>query len=185
MNETMTRIAAGLEACFAARGFAEPSVEDLRDAAGVSLRTLYKYVPSRQDMVHAAMENRHRRYLARVLDDLPEGPAALDEVLARVAGWMRDETSHGCLFHAAVAAAPQDAALRDLLQRHKAEVAGRIAAATGLQGHEVALLLIVEGLTQGWTLHDARALDAAQALGALLRADAAKSPPQGFAPPRQ
>lgn len=60
-----------------------------------------------------------------------------------------------------------------------------IAAATGLQGHEVALLLIVEGLTQGWTLHDARALDAAQALGALLRADAAKSPPQGFAPPRQ
>ena len=42
MTDTKTKIAAGLEQAFAARGFAEPSVEDLRDAAGVSLRTLYK-----------------------------------------------------------------------------------------------------------------------------------------------
>ena len=45
MTDTMRRIAGGLERAFAADGFAEPSVEDLRDAAGVSLRTLYKYAP--------------------------------------------------------------------------------------------------------------------------------------------
>ncbi|MDO6667427.1 TetR family transcriptional regulator [Paracoccus sp. 1_MG-2023] len=165
----MIRIAAGLERCFAARGFAEPSVEDLRAAAEVSLRTLYKYTPSRRDMVHAAMENRHRRYMARVLDDLPEGAAALDVLLDRVAGWMRDEASHGCLFHAAVAAAPDDPALHDLLTRHKAELAERAAAATGLVGHEIALTLIVEGLTQSWSLHGAYALKAAKSLGACLR----------------
>ena len=47
----MTKIAEGLECAFASRGFAEPSVDDLRDSAGVSLRTLYKYMPSRGDMV--------------------------------------------------------------------------------------------------------------------------------------
>ena len=51
MTDTMKRIAGGLERAFAANGFAEPSVEDLRDAAGVSLRTLYKYAASREAMV--------------------------------------------------------------------------------------------------------------------------------------
>ncbi|WP_280322004.1 TetR/AcrR family transcriptional regulator [Sulfitobacter faviae] len=45
MTDTKSKIAAGLERAFATRGFADPSVEDLRDAAGVSLRTLYKYTP--------------------------------------------------------------------------------------------------------------------------------------------
>ena len=40
MSEMKTKIAAGLERAFAARGFAEPSVEDLRDAAGVSLASV-------------------------------------------------------------------------------------------------------------------------------------------------
>ncbi|HBB84680.1 MAG TPA: TetR family transcriptional regulator, partial [Sulfitobacter sp.] len=34
MTNTKNKIAAGLERAFASRGFAEPSVEDLRDAAG-------------------------------------------------------------------------------------------------------------------------------------------------------
>jgi AcrR family transcriptional regulator len=42
MIDTATKIASGLEQAFAAQGFAETNVEALRDAAGVSLRTLYK-----------------------------------------------------------------------------------------------------------------------------------------------
>lgn len=71
MIGTREKIAAGLERAFASHGFAEPSVDTLRDAAGVSLRTLYRYMPSRADMVMAALEHRHRRYMAQVLD----GPA--------------------------------------------------------------------------------------------------------------
>ncbi|WP_372804072.1 TetR/AcrR family transcriptional regulator [Paracoccus seriniphilus] len=161
----MTRISAGLERAFATGGFAQPSVEDLRDAAGVSLRTLYKYTPSRSDMVYAALEYRHRRYLTHVLDDLPRDPRrAVLDLMDRVGGWMIAEASHGCLFHAAVAAAPGDARLRDLLERHKSEVAARAAAATGLEGQEVALLLIVEGLTQTWPLHREKAVSSAKRL---------------------
>ncbi|THH39143.1 TetR/AcrR family transcriptional regulator [Aliishimia ponticola] len=171
MTGTHEKIAAGLERTFASQGFAEPSVETLRDAAGVSLRTLYKYMPSRADMVLAALEHRHQRYMAQVLDDLPVDPgAARAALIDRVGLWMERETTHGCLFHAAVAADPGSSSVRDLLSRHKQEVAERAAAATGLAGQEVALLLILEGLTQSWPLHGAQAVTAAKALTSALAA---------------
>lgn len=166
----MSKISIGLERAFASRGFAEPSVEALRDAAGVSLRTLYKYTPSRADMVRAALENRHQRYLSRVFDGLPDGAEeATNAILARVGIWMATETSHGCLFHAAVAAEPNSDPLRGLLERHKAEVASRAAAATGLVAAETELLVIIEGLTQAWPLRGDAAVDAAKQLGHALR----------------
>lgn len=172
MTDTMTRIAAGLEQAFAENGFASPSVGDLRDAAGVSMRTLYKYTPSREEMVHAALEHRHRRYLEKVLGGLPGTPdAALTEIFVRVGHWMQSETTRGCLFHAAVASAPHDARLIALLQEHKGEVARLAARAAGLAGQEVELMLILEGLTQTWPLHGAEAVQAAVKLGRALQSD--------------
>lgn len=176
MNGIEERIAAGLERTFAERGFAEPSVDELRERAGVSLRTLYRYVPSRAAMVRAALEHRHHRYLELLFTDLPGEPeAALGAIIDRVAGWMETEASHGCLFHAAVAAAPGDGALRELLERHKAELAARAARAAGLEGREAELAIILEGLTQGWPLLGARAVEGARRLGALLREASARS----------
>jgi len=176
MTDTMTRISAGLERAFAENGFAAPSVGDLRDTAGVSLRTLYKYTPSREEMVYAALEHRHRRYLDKVFGDLPsDTDAALVEIFERVADWMRTETTRGCLFHAAVASAPQDMRLIELLQEHKGEVARLAARATALEGREAELLLILEGLTQTWPLHGAEAVKAARRLGQALRQDAQAS----------
>lgn len=169
MSDMMSKISAGLERAFASRGFAEPSVEDLRDAAGVSLRTLYKYTPSRSEMVLAALENRHQRYLTQIFEGLPEGPAAFDDLLSRVGRWMETEASHGCLFHAAVAADPGSAPLRAVLERHKAEVAARAAAVCGLPDAATELLVILEGLTQSWPLRGAAAVDAARRLGHALR----------------
>ncbi len=170
--DTMTKIAAGLERAFAERGFAEPSVEDLRDAACVSLRTLYKYTPSRDEMVRAALEHRHRRYLDRIFAQTPDaGGLTVSLLIDRIADWMARETSHGCLFHAAVAAAPGDERLRALLQRHKSEVARRAAEATGLGGHEADLLVVIEGLTQSWPLHQKAAVTSAKRLGRALQRD--------------
>lgn len=166
----MTKIAAGLERAFAEKGFAAPSVETLRDAAGVSLRTLYKYTPSREEMVHAALEHRHRRYIEQVFHDLPEdGGLALSAVIDRIATWMAREASHGCLFHAAVAAAPQDRRLRALLKRHKSEVAERAAAAMGRPDHGVELTIILEGLTQSWPLCGDAAVVSAKKMAKALR----------------
>lgn len=170
MSDIMNKIAAGLERAFASRGFAEPSVEDLRDAAGVSLRTLYKYTPSRSRMVIAALEYRHLRYLTFIFDqECPEDPEeALNFILTRVGAWMETEKSHGCLFHAAVAADPESLALHALLTRHKTDVSVRAAKACGLPDSGTELMLIIEGLTQSWPLTGVLAVDAAKRLGDAL-----------------
>lgn len=170
MSDMITKIAAGLERAFAEHGFAEPSVEDLRDAAGVSLRTLYKYMPSRDDMVYAALEHRHRRYMKWIFADLPDNSdPALSTIIDRIAEWMSREASHGCLFHAAVAAAPHDDRLRSLLKHHKSEVAMRAARVSGQPGCESDLTLIIEGLTQSWPLGGKTAVASAKRLSAALK----------------
>ncbi len=174
MTDTRAKIAAGLERAFAARGFAEPSVEDLRAAAGVSLRTLYKYLPSRGAMVHAALEHRHQRYLEHVFAAEPgRGAAALETLIDRIAAWLAREAAHGCLFHAAVAAAPDDASLHAILERHKTEVARRAAAIAALPDRDVDLTLIFDGLAQSWPLNGARAVESAKRLARTLAAPAA------------
>ena len=49
------KIAGDLDRQFAEMGFAEQGVEALRAGADVSLRTLYKYFPSREAMVVGAL----------------------------------------------------------------------------------------------------------------------------------
>ncbi len=170
MDSTQNRIAAGLERAFARHGFAQASVDDLRAACDVSLRTLYRHAPSRGQMVLIALEHRHARYMARLTGDLPES-GVLNAVLERVADWMRTEAPQGCLFHAAVAAAPDDPALREMLSRHKSQMARAVATACGLEGREPELTLILEGLTQSWVTMGDAALTAAQRMAALLDAD--------------
>ncbi len=169
MTDTLTKIAAGLEQAFVTHGFAEPNIETLREAADVSLRTLYKYTPSRGIMVRVAMEHRHGRYMQLVCSDVPEGTSsALSIIVDRVAAWMRLEAAQGCLFHAAVAAAPDDKVLRALLARHKSEVAKSVAKAAGMPEFEMEIALICDGLTQNWALYGSKAVDAAKNLSASL-----------------
>lgn len=174
MNEMETKIAGGLERAFARQGFAAPSVEDLRDAAGVSLRTLYKYAPSRDAMIRLALEHRHRRYLVHVFGGACGSSAQdLDETFDRVASWMRTEASHGCLFHAAVASAPGDHELRRLLETHKAEVAQLAVAKAGTDMNPSDFMVVIEGLTQAWPLSQDAALASAKRLAKLAEAASA------------
>jgi len=169
MKDLQSQIDAGLERAFATYGFAEPNIETLRKATGVSLRTLYKYIPSRDDMVLRALEYRHRRYMAHVFSETAKASSMpLGSIVDRVAQWMQAETTHGCLFHAAVASAPQDEKLRALLNRHKAEMSERAASISGLQGRESEISVIIEGLTQSWPLRGPESVRAAKTLCALL-----------------
>jgi Bacterial regulatory proteins, tetR family. len=174
MNEMATKIADGLERAFAMQGFAAPSVEDLRDAAGVSLRTLYKYAPSRDAMIRMALEHRHQRYLAHVFGSASSSShQSLGETLDRVANWMQTEASHGCLFHAAVASAPGDQKLRQLLEAHKSEVSQLAVANAGCDISPNDVMVIIEGLTQAWSLSQDTALTSAKRLARLAEAEGA------------
>lgn len=173
MTDIRDRIAAALEREFVRNGFAQTGVDALRDAAQVSLRTLYKYCPSREAMILMALERRHQRYLAFLFAGLPEDhAAALRTVFNRISTWMRENASHGCLFHAAVAAHPDSAALRKLLEDHKRDVAERLAEAFGMPDHATDLILVHEGLTQSWPLLGDQAVESAKALALRLSRDA-------------
>lgn len=162
MTDTKKQIAERLESAFAERGFAEPGVAELRDRAGVSIRTLYKYFPSRDDMILAALEYRHERYIDFLF---PEGGTlSLGETLARVGEWMKVKSSDGCLFHDAVAAHPENQELRRFLARHKEEVSGRLAECAGIAELKTILHLIHEGLVQTWPLEGEAAVKAAREL---------------------
>ena len=169
MLDIQNQIDAGLERAFAKHGFAEPNIETLRKATGVSLRTLYKYVLSRDVMILRALEHRHRRYMAHVFPKTKmQIRIPLATIVDRVAQWMKAETTHGCLFHAAVASSPQDKELLGLLGRHKAEMADRAASASGLKGHEHEISVVFEGLMQSWPLHGDQSVKAAKALCAFI-----------------
>jgi AcrR family transcriptional regulator len=175
MNEMATKIAGGLERAFATQGFAAPSVEDLRDAAAVSLRTLYRYAASRDAMIRMALEHRHQRYLAHVFGG-PNGSSEqrLDKTLDRVANWMRTEASHGCLFHAAVACAPDDQKLRQLLETHKVEVSQLAVTSAGIDIDPCDVMVIIEGLTQAWSLSGEAALTSAKRLAKMAEAESSQ-----------
>lgn len=127
-------------------------------------------------MVRAALEHRHRRYMEQVFADLPDdGDLALSALIERIAEWMSREASHGCLFHAAVAAAPHDDRLRSLLERHKAEVAECAARASGQPGRGADLTVIIEGLTQSWPLLGEAAVASAKRLSTALKMQAGSS----------
>ncbi|WP_223428940.1 TetR/AcrR family transcriptional regulator [Tateyamaria pelophila] len=169
MTDIQNQIDAGLEQAFAKHGFSEPNIETLRKATGVSLRTLYKYVPSRDKMILRALEHRHRRYMEHVFPEAETAdPLPLATIVDRVAQWMRAETTHGCLFHAAVASSPQDGELRALLDRHKAEMANRAASMSSLKGSEGEISIIIEGLMQSWPLRGDESLRAAKVLCTLM-----------------
>lgn len=185
MNSIEERVSERLERCFARRGFAEPGVDTLREDADVSLRTLYKYFPSRQAMVMSALKRRDSIYLHHLVEDMPAGPgpAPVLHLFRRLGCWLTDSSSTGCLFLAALAAHPDDSAVRDMTRRHKRATAQLIGealqrAAPGLQAERRrrmtdALMLIHEGQTaMAATSGGKAATDAAlAAAGALLGAE--------------
>lgn len=164
MTDAAAKIAAGLETCFRTKGFSEPGVDALRAAANVSLRTLYKYFPSREDMVAGALDYRCERYLNFISEDAPaHGHEAIDYVFARVGEWMRTESSVGCLFLNALAAYPKSLKIRNTVERQKSSTRETLSQCANRQDLANALFLIHEGATAAWPFLGSEAIRTARA----------------------
>ncbi len=162
--ETLRRqIAFRLEQTFARRGFAAPGVAELKDAAGVSLRTLYRHFPSRDAMVIGALDHRHARYLDFLDREAPPpGPASIAHLFGRLDDWMRENASNGCLFVNALSAHPDNTAIRDAVAGHKREIRAVMGDRAGHPGLADRLFLLHEGATAAWSLLGTDAVRAAR-----------------------
>ena len=151
MTDLARLIASRLERCFVERGFLEPGVDALRDASGVSLRTLYKYFSSRDAMVIGALDHRHDRYLRFVEEGAPaSGPASIAQVFGRIESWMEGESGTGCLFLNALAAHPSNAEIREAVTRQKNATRSLLARCSDRPELADALFLLHEGATVAW-----------------------------------
>jgi len=176
MLDTKQRIASNLDRQFSEMGFATQGVEALRAGADVSLRTLYKYFPSREAMVVGALEYRDRAYFEWIAGGPGKG---LDHVLhpiVRLGDWLHEVANTGCLFMNALAAYPESQAVRETVLAHKSRLADdfrqrlhKIAPNREPEHLAQSLFLLHEGVTEAARLQGppkatAAALRAARAL---------------------
>lgn len=163
-------IAAKLEQVFSEHGFAEPSVEQIKNACEVSLRTLYKYYPSKQEMIVGALVHRHQRYLNYLSDGAPAaGPAAITHIFNRLAQWMQEYASTGCMSVNALAAFPEQALIVEVVKDHKHSVRKFLATQSRREALANELFLLHEGVSSAWPVIGDDAIDAAQRAALLLQ----------------
>lgn len=157
------QIAARLEQAFSQQGFAEPSVAELKTAADVSLRTLYRHFPSKEAMVIGALEHRHARYLGYLSDGEPApGKDALRHLFKRLGDWMKHDAPHGCLSMSAFVAFPGQPQIVAAVRHHKQDMVALMAHLSGRPDLAQALFLLHEGASAAWPLLDEQAIHAAE-----------------------
>jgi AcrR family transcriptional regulator len=128
-RETREAIVAAAERLFAADGYDHVTVADISGAAGVSVKTLFVYFRSKEDLVFADEERLLGRLLGMVGDRAP-GQTPLQAVSAAVLAAVADEQGPRGLesFHRTLASSPAVASrLRRMWEQHEAELAALLA----------------------------------------------------------
>ncbi|MEO9655966.1 TetR/AcrR family transcriptional regulator [Marinomonas sp.] len=144
-------IAAKLEIAFSQHGFAQPSVAQLKTECQVSLRTLYKYYPSKDEMIVAALSFRHERYLDFLSADVSElGGAAIGQVFDKLEIWMKDYAPYGCLSMNAMAAYPENIMIQKAVKQHKREVRDFLGKLSARSDLATPLFILHEGVASAW-----------------------------------
>lgn len=84
-----------------AKGIQSVGMDELRSAAGVSLKRLYSEFPSKEDIVLAVMKRRHELWTTGVSALVDDAETPRDRLLAiydYLAGWFSDDSFRGCGF---------------------------------------------------------------------------------------
>lgn len=163
MQDLKEQIAARLENAFSNRGFAESSVSELKTAAKVSLRTLYRYFPSKESMVIGALDHRHKRYLTFSDEGVPpQGPEAVVHLFRRLSAWMEEFAPGGCLASNAFSAYPDSNEIRDAVTRNRTAMMEIIEERSGRPDLTKELYVLFEGLATVWPLIESEACEAAE-----------------------
>ncbi|MFI5522710.1 TetR/AcrR family transcriptional regulator [Streptomyces platensis] len=146
LDEARTRILDAAEQLFYDRGIQAVGMDELRAAAGVSLKRLYQCFPAKHDLVEAYLRRRDTRWrtaLAEYVDAHADGPAGRPlAVFDWLGEWFAEDGFRGCAF---VNAYGELGATSDRV--------GRVA-----REHKEALVGYVAGLVQGGPVGEPEAL---------------------------
>lgn len=127
------------EELFGQEGYAAVTVARIADRANVSVKTLFTYFDSKEDLVFGG-ENDMRDALLAAVADRPAGRSALEAVRAFLRGLALRGEGHGAApgegvegFHAAFGGVPQlHARLLLMFERYEEALAALLAAETGV-----------------------------------------------------
>ncbi|MEZ9329834.1 TetR/AcrR family transcriptional regulator [Vibrio breoganii] len=156
-------IAGRLEIAFSQHGFAQMSVAELKIASGVSLRTLYRYYPSKESMVIGALEHRHQRYIAYLDDEsFASGTDSIIALIDALGCWMSEDAPNGCLSMNAFSAFPNNDEVNAAVQQHKEQLVQLLAQRSARPDLAMALFLIHEGVSLAWPTMGEHAIVAAK-----------------------
>ncbi|WP_031072881.1 TetR/AcrR family transcriptional regulator [Streptomyces sp. NRRL WC-3742] len=182
-DEAHARLLDAAERLFYERGIQAVGMDELRTAAGVSLKRLYQCFPSKADLVEGYLRRRDERWRADLAGHVARRAAAPEEALLAVFDWLHEWFAapgfRGCAFinsfgELGATSAPVAAAARD----HKHALRTYVATLTGaLPVDDPAaladqLLLLIDGAitTAAITGDPAAARTARTAAGALMAA---------------
>lgn len=179
--DTRADIVSGAVSAFEAGGFRGIGIDSVLVPSGVSTRTLYKHFRSKEELVLAVLEERHRCFAER-LDAAAEGAGAVAALFDTLRHWLEEHGARGCmLLRARAEYSGANEEIIDLVRRQKGEfrrmIGNRVAAALGRGDDRLAtqIWLLFEGATAAASVADVGVVEEAKAAAASLLDQARRS----------
>ncbi|MCC2308896.1 TetR/AcrR family transcriptional regulator [Cellulomonas chengniuliangii] len=152
-EEVRARVVQAAHELYYARGIQAVGMDELRAAAGVSLKRLYAVFPSKSDIVLAVLRHRHQLWVDGIEARVEQADSPRDRLLAifdYLSDWFADEAFRGCGFINAfaelggtsTAVTEETRAHKESFQRY---VAGLVAEAGGAPELAAQLAILAEG----------------------------------------
>ncbi|WP_258571220.1 TetR/AcrR family transcriptional regulator [Flavimaribacter sediminis] len=164
-----TRLTAAAERLFDRHGYMATGMDRLIAVAGMSSRTLYKHAGSKAQLMARVLNERDRRFMARL------EVQSVDALFAALEDWVRVEGARGCLFlRSRAETGGETPEIAEAVAIHKAAFHRRIeevvAVNLGREDPELAeqVLVLLEGATHAAVYRGAEAVSAARAAAAIL-----------------
>lgn len=172
-------IITGATQTFEKHGFRGIGVDAVLLPSGASTRTLYKHFGSRDGLVLAVVDQRHRAFMHR-LGAAPEGGVA--ELFEALAVWLAEFGARGCMLMRAhgeyAGSSPEIAeAVQGQKTEFLAEIGRRVEAELGRPDEALSLQvwLLFEGATAAASVAGAEVVEAARGAAEALVAEARRS----------
>jgi AcrR family transcriptional regulator len=170
---------------FRSHGYRMIGIDRILAESGVAKMTLYKYFPSKDDLIKAVLEERNRDFfqsLASFVETFSSPAEKLNAIFLWHENWFKSDVFNGCMFINAVAEFPDpEHPVRQIVQEHKARIQSFIAALLGawlvdketlaLMSAQLSLLLDGAIVSTQVTENPATALLAWHSATVLLRAE--------------